>query len=242
MIAGSAGADAGPLTIRAAERAVDLALQAELAGDYDGAEKALLSLVETATRSEETAGRERLEEFLRSMQARKAAFERHGKTARGYEEAFETLLPFGLARAERLWRKALADLPSLRGQSSVVELRLERVKGVDRKAAEQQLREVVTRHGLDVAGAGQEARFVVRVNVDATDISRSARGVRVTAEASAVLKDRTVDQDASGSIAKRRTERRRREADARRFAVYRVLDDVGRRVVFAVRACQLGRP
>lgn len=234
-VSGLPAAAAKPLTIRGAERAIDLGLQAELAGDYRGAETALEKLVETATRSEEIAPRQRVESFLRSMQARKAAFERHGRTALGYGEAFSTMRPFGIARAEQLWRKALADVPALAEESAAVVLRLERVKGADAGAAQKRLRRVVTRHGLVVAGA-DEARFVVRVNIDATEVSHNRWGVRVTAEASAVVKDRRRDDDPAGTIAKRRAERRRREADARHLAVYRVLGDVGRRVVFAVRA------
>ena len=225
--------------MRSAERAIDLGLEAELAGDAAGAEQSLKALIQAATAAEETAPRERIEAFLRSLSERRAAFSRHGKTARAYAEAYDTMLPFGLERAERLWLKAVADIPSL-GSTPVpkVAVRLELVKGADEKAVFEQLERAMRRHGLLLEDR-ENARFVVRVNLDATGVKRDPRGVRVFAEASAVVSDRLQPKRAAGSISKHRSERRTEETDARRFALYRVLDDVGRRVVFAVRARML---
>ncbi len=236
LVTGSTPAFARPLTMRGAERAIDLGLDAELAGDAAGAERALLEVIGTATTAEELAPKERIEAFMRSMKTRQQAFSQHGKTARAYAAAFDTMRPFGLERAERLWSKAAADLPLL-GELGApkVAVRLELVKGVDQKAAARQLERTMRKYGITLAEE-KSARFLVRVNLDATGVKRDLRGVEVFAEATAVVSDRTQPKRAAGTLSKLRSERRRQETDARRFALYRVLEDVGRRVVFTVRA------
>jgi hypothetical protein len=232
-------ANAKPLTMRSAERAIDLGLEAELAGDAAGAERSLLEVIGLATRAEETAPRERIASFVRSLSLRREAFAQHGKTARAYAAAYDSMLPFGLERAERLWAKAVADVPAL-GAAPVpkVALRLDLVKGAEERAVVEQLERAMKRYGISLADP-KDARFVVRVNLDATGVKRDPRGVRVFAEASAVVSDRTQPKRAAGSMSKQRSERRTQETAARRFALYRVLDDVGRRVVFAVRSRML---
>ena len=220
--------------MRSAERAIDLGLEAELAGDVRGAESSLLEVIAEAKAAEEAAPKQRLEAFVRSLSVRRAAFERHGRSARAYAVAYDSMLPFGLERAERLWAKAVADVPAI-GKAPLprVAVRLDLVKGVDQKAVIDQLERAMKKYGFELADQ-KNARFVVRVNLDATDVKRDPRGVRVSAEATAVVSDRTQPKRAAGSVSKLRSERRTEEDDARRFALYRVLDDVGRRVVFAV--------
>jgi hypothetical protein len=236
LVTGSSVAIAKPLTMKSAERAIDLGLDAELAGDFAGAEKSLLEVIATATASAEAAPRQRVESFVRSLSLRQKAFASHGKSAKAYAAAYETMLPFGLERAERLWIKAVADVPSLAKEPlPKVALRFDLVKGVDAQSVKMQLERAMKKYGITIVEE-KSARFVVRVHLDATDVQKDSRGVRVYAEATAVVSDRMQPKRAAGSVAKQRSERRSLEAEARRFALYRVLDDVGRRVVFSVRA------
>jgi hypothetical protein len=225
-----------PLSLRSAERAIDLALEAELAGDYDGALAALASLVETATQPDALAGKERIGAFRASMIERRSAFARHGKVPKAYRAALDSLRPFGFERSERLWANAVRDVPGLGRLAPKVAIELELVKGpLDRGAAVERLSKLFARHGL-VATPKADARFIVRINVDSTDVESGFGGVRVRVEASAVVKDQRHPGHSAGSISKRREERRRKEDEARRFAVVRALDDIGRGAVMSVRA------
>src|SRR5688572_10437727 len=201
----TSAADAKPLTMRSAERAIDRGLEAELAGDAAGAEKSLLEVIALATATEETAPRERIQAFVRSLSARRDAFAQHGKTARAYARAYDTMLPFGLERAERLWVKAVADVPAL-GSAPMpkVAVRLDLLKGAEEKAVMVELERAMKRYGFELADP-KSARFVVRVNLDATGVKRDPRGVRVFAEASAVVSDRQQPKNAAGSMSKARS-------------------------------------
>jgi hypothetical protein len=227
---------AKPLTMKSAERAIDLGLDAELAGDFAGAEKSLQEVIATATSSAEIAPRKRVESFVRSLSVRKQAFASHGKGAKAWAIAYESMLPFGLERSDRLWLKAIADVPKVKNAPMPkVALRFDLLKGTDAKTVKEQLERAMTKYGISIVEE-KSARFVVRVHLDASEITKDSRGVRVYAEATAVVSDRMQPKRAAGSVSKQRSERRNQETEARRFALYRVLDDVGRRVVFSVRA------
>src|SRR5262245_15089555 len=75
------------LSLKNAERAIDLAWQAELAGDYPGARAALEDLVKTSTMSMEAPARALIDQWLAGLTKRKAAFDKSGRTARGYHDA-----------------------------------------------------------------------------------------------------------------------------------------------------------
>ena len=264
-LASSALAAPRTLTLRGAERAIDRAFHAELAGDFEGAHAALIALMEAAERPEEAAPRARLEDWLKGLELRKAAFARHGRAVRAYAEAFDTLRPFGLERADLLWAQAQRDVAALSGivaRDFVVDLRTEELKGAGSKALiEARLADSLTRRGIRLGGdPATPARFEARISVDASEAVEVTGGARVTAEASLILRAAggdprkleaqreesrvgpaspgpgPADRQVVGAVAKRRSEVRRDEAAARAAAVRRVLDDTARALVFRLRA------
>lgn len=248
LIAAPPAADAGStLTLRRAGRAIDLAFAAELAGDYEGARRALEAQLEAARRPEEAAGRARLQSWLDAMAVRKAAFERAGKTPEAYLEALDSMEGFGASRADLLWHEAQRDIAALdreyRAQGRV-RLRLERVVGLAREAPEARahLEERLAGGGLTVTDEPEAAPYEVRLNVDARRTEDLQHRKQVTAEGSYVMRDRRPEPPRLvGTFMKRRTVVRGEEVAARAFAVRRLLDDAARSVVFQVRRDVLRR-
>lgn len=227
------------LTLRGAERAIDLAFTAELAGDYDGARKALRAKIDAATRPEEEPGRARLRQWLIGQVRRQRAFDEHGKTAAGYWRAFQTLQGNGRARAELLWKRALRDVPDLRGdfeEIARVDVRFERVVGVDAlRDWETHLKGLMGRHGLRAPEKKARARYEARISLDAGQASELMNRWRVTVESDYLLRDRHDEGRLVGSFTKRRQVVRNSEAHARHFGVRRVLDDLGWALVHQIR-------
>lgn len=148
-------ATARPLTLRRADRAIDLALQAELAGDHASARQALLELVRSSTTSASAAARARIRQWLRAMESRQASADGLG-TAERYSAVIQSLAPFGLARVKPVWSAALADLPELRAirdRQARIAVHPDQIIGVDREmndALHKQLARTFGRHGLRI--------------------------------------------------------------------------------------------
>jgi hypothetical protein len=233
------------LTLRTADRAIDLAWQAELAGDAKSARVELTKLIETATRSDESAAKERLGEWLRSIDQRETSFQGMGKTARGYHAAFLTLQNFGLHRATQLWERAGKDLPMLASRTSSTTFHVDvdivqaPQQGIDRAFVEKTIKDVLEKYGVHTVERRIPAKYDARVSLDATDVGDQARLVRVTAGASMVVRERNVKPQQSrvvASISKHRAETRRNAADARRIASKLSLDETTEAIVFQLRA------
>ena len=240
------GVGAAPvLTLRGAERVIDRAFAAELAGDPAGARAELRARIEQATLPEEEPGRVRLTAWLRDLDARGAAYQRLGRTPQGYWRAFRTLRGHGPDRAELMWRRALRDLPELEGEYEKlarVHLRIERVAGLDGGLApwSQHLAGRLGRSGVRAEADDAPSRYEVRVFLDAADAAELMGRSRVTVESSYVL--RTVqrgaleqDERVVGTFTKRRAVTRPTEQAARRFGVRRVMDDLGWALVYQIR-------
>lgn len=245
-ITGASLASAAParrvLSLRAAERAIDLAWQAELAGDYGGGRDALELLSRTATSSMETPARARLEEWLAGANTREVAFREHGRTPRGFLAALSTLERFGAAREDALWSRAINELPelaALAASACTIAPAVEELRGkVERSAVERTFAAAIERGGCRVA---RDARFLARIDVDATEAELSSRSAKVTAVVSIVLESgEAAEKSKTGTSSKRRTERRRGESEARAFAVRRALDDAGESVIHLCRRALLG--
>lgn len=239
VFGGAQAQAARPLTLRAADRVIDRAYVTELAGDYRGAREAVKDRLQAATLPEEEPGRARLRAWLEGQRKRKAAFDEYGRTAAGYWQAYRTLAQTGFSRSELLWRAALRDIPSLEGEYASlaqIDLRLERVVGLNQAAPEweRHLQAALRKHGLAVR-PGREARYEVRINLDAKQASELMNRWRVTVESDYLLRNRHEERRLIGSFTKRRAVIRRQEGHARQFAVRRVLDDLGRSLVFQVR-------
>ncbi len=236
----TAPAPARPLTLKSANRAIDLALQAELAGDYAGAANALEGLISRANTSREISAKARLEAWMRGMKLRKAAFDKHGRSARGYSEAFSTLRGFGLPRSEQLWRRALKDISMLDarfGSVAQISVHPDLIVGIkDARPMVVTLQQRLVERGAKVV---PRAPLKVRLNVDAHKVEASPTGQKVTAEASVSL--RTAQGETLRSIGRKRSETRRTEAAARRFAARMVVDELARALVFQLRALTLQR-
>lgn len=223
------------LTLRSAERAIDLAFQAELAGDYKGAREALVALVKTSSAADDTAGRERLDEWLTSVDERESAARVHGASARYYAAAYASLKTFGPKRADELFRRAKLAFPELKTTASV-SLRVERLQAVtDKKAPERLLRQALEKQGFTVVE--DKARFESRIDVDASQSEALERGARATVHASLIIRE--IQQDgkykASGNVQKRRVEIRNTAAEAKSFAMRRALDDAAFGLIFHMR-------
>jgi hypothetical protein len=231
------------LTMRAADRAIDLAWQAELAADYTGARSALVELVKTSTTVEEIAAKERVEEWLRTLDEREKLYREHGKTARYYSPAFSSLKNFGPKRADDLWRAAVKQLPPLQRvvtETKAVALRPERLIGaVDRATTEKLVSQALSKYGLAVSG--NSARFEVRIDVDASQSEPLERGARATAQASLVIRERGADGKyrVSGNVQKHKVEVRRTADEAKSFAMRRALDEASAALVFHLRSRML---
>ncbi|MEO1334197.1 MAG: hypothetical protein AAFV29_01080 [Myxococcota bacterium] len=149
-------AEARPLTLRGANRAIDLALQAELAGDGPGARQALVNLVQSSTASASTAGRARLNQWLAAMETRAGVWESERSKAQKYSTIIESLAPFGLSRVLLVWDAALVEVPGLRrirDRQARVALHPDRIVGLDQQMNEslqKQLAMTFGRHGLRI--------------------------------------------------------------------------------------------
>ena len=147
---------ARPLTLRRADRAIDLALQAELAGDVPGARRALVTLVRTSTTPASTAGRARVRRWLTALEARAPVWTSDGDKAQMYATLITSLAPFGLSRVEQVWDAALVEVPelrSIRNAQARIAVLPDRVIGVDEtmnEAFRKQLARTFGRHGLRI--------------------------------------------------------------------------------------------
>jgi hypothetical protein len=233
------------LTLRTAERAIDLAWQAELAGDAKSARAELGKLIETSTRADESAAKERIAEWLRMLDQRESVFQGQAHSARAYHDAFVTLKNFGLHRAELLWTRALKDVPVLSSMTSSATLHLDvdivqaPLTGIDRAFVEKTVRDQLAKFGLRTVERSASARYDARLSVDATDMVDQGRNVRVTSGVSMVVRERAPKQQQSRVIAsasKHRAEARRNAGDARRIATKLATDDTAEGIVFQVRA------
>jgi hypothetical protein len=239
FVSRSEGVQRRRLTLHSAERAIDLAWQAELAGDAKGAQVELSNLVATSTLAEESAATERLKAWLVTIDRREAAFAASGKSARAYHDAYLTLKDFGLKRSNLLFDHAMNDLPMLRAimtSSSSVRLGVGTLPpGVDPAFVQKTLTSVLTKNTLNVVTG--RSRYEARVDVEAGDVEKLARGARVTGSVAIVLRDlsRAGREKGIASIAKHRSEARDTEAKARQMAVRRALDDSGEALVFQIR-------
>ncbi len=149
-------AEARPLTLRRADRAIDLALQAELAGDIPGARRALTALVRSSTTPISTAGRARVRRWLHGLDRRESVWKGETDKARLYSAVMESLAPFGLARVEMVWDAALVEVPRLkaiRERQARVAVLPDRIVGLDHEMSEalrKQLTRTLGRNGLRV--------------------------------------------------------------------------------------------
>ncbi|MBK6683897.1 MAG: hypothetical protein IPG45_05440 [Deltaproteobacteria bacterium] len=236
LLAFTAQAEARPLTMRMAERAIDRGFYAELAGDYAGARDALRGLSDTSTLAEDAPGRARIATWLRGLDEREAAFSQLGKTAQGYARAYATLREFGPSREDLLWGRALRDVQGLKAAQTDhgVVLRPDLLKGVEPgDVGIDRLRQYLSQRGVKV---GEGGRFEVRINLDASQVGEVAGGRRVIGETSFVLRDLQHKNEVVGSLSKSRAEVRRQTDAARRFVIRRVMDDAGHALVFCFRA------
>jgi hypothetical protein len=236
---GQASAAPRKLTLREADRAIELAIQAEIAGDFAGPRQELEARVRGATRPEELAGRARLEAWLAGMATREAALASHGKSARGYLEALSSLEGFGLDRTDLWWMRAQRDVPGLAAryaETARVRLQLDDVTPAALEGSiAQHFVPALARHEVrrltDEAGA-----FTVRLVLDAGEATEVVGGVRVRAEASLiVLRPGASEPEVVATITKRRSETRRAEAQARAFAARRALDEAAWSLVYLLR-------
>lgn len=224
-----------PLTLRGADRAVTLALEAELGGDFGGAQQALEALVAGAVTPDEAAGKERLVRWLEGLKARQAALGAQ-PTPAGWVAAFGTLAAADPGLQDRYWHKLAADNPALLARVAELKVSLvgEAQNGLNGLswAPLTHLGQFLSARGVAL-GEGLEAKL--RLGVVAVD--EASGGHRVAVQGGFVLRDlRQKPTRTVGSAARERAEVRRKVVDARSFATRRVVDDLGRALIFQIRA------
>ncbi len=229
---GPAGALARPLDLKQAEGAIDLALQAEFAGDYQGAQKALQALIEQAKAPEESSAKKRLEKFLGGQKSRILGFSRTAKAAQ-IQEAFGSLEDFGSRRLELVWNRICTFRPQLaqmlKEQTLLVRVRF--TKAFPEDDFRKSLTEELHRRGLQTVATGAQAHFRLQAEVRADQASKKGRRSLVEAEVSAVLRPQKPEKAAPlARMIRRRRELRQTEVQARSFAVRRAVADVVREV------------
>lgn len=229
-----------PLTLRRAERAIDRAFVAELAGDFAGGRRALSALLHAASRSEEAPGRARLTAWMVSMRARQEAWALSGPSVAGYARAFSTLREFGPERAQLFWDRAVRDLPRVRSVMRIppaVHVLFERSRGVEPGPALEGIRRRLTGAGFAVADEERRpVHYALRVNVDARQVERRPARVRVTVEGSFLLHRHDGHDGVVASYAHQRSVTRRTEEAARVFAMRRTADDLAWAAIYRLRA------
>lgn len=181
--------------------------------------------------------------WLETIDRREAAFRSFGRSARAYHDALLTLKDFGLKRADRIWSRAIRDLPQaarVLTSSSALRLRIELLRGeVDRDSALKALTSRLQKEGLRVERDGKKrVRYESRLNIDASDVVEQARAVRVSVAASMIVREvaRPGEDRLIASISKHRAETRRTAGEARKMAVRRALDDAADSLVLQIRA------
>lgn len=239
------GVEAGPLNValgapevdaRRAQRALVLALQAELAGDPAGARAAVEALAKDADTPAESVGRALLDAWLGSQATRLPAWSKSAGRAE-VVRAWSSLEPFGPELRDRAWHHFLQSRPELEQALPPVQVRIDRSAGDPPDAVHAVLAKTLGHRGL-LVGPG---RFELGVDYDATERSNERRRVRIRAKLSFVLTTTAAPPVPVARFFRARSEARKTEAGARRFVLRRLATDAARSVAWALRREALAR-
>ncbi len=173
---------AAGLTLPEARRATDRAFRTEIAGDHEGAIRALRELLADSVDPAEAPARAHLEGFLSGLRARRAALE-DGAEAR----AMATLRDAPAAWRALYWSALKARHPGVceRLETTRLALRFGRVAGFDPEEALERVAVALQAQGLAVVQEDETHRL--RLDLDASEKSEVRHRTRAQAEGSFVL-------------------------------------------------------
>ena len=228
LLVGLAGA---PLDSRAADRAIALAFETELAGDASGAREALEALIAGARSPREAVGRGRLQRWLSALPARAPAWRPEASRAEVLQ-AWRAMGSTDPRLRDRAWSHWEQRVPALKAALPPVAVVVDRAVGLPEPVVSSRLSRALSDGGLRLDPEGLE----LAVDLDAASAERDGRWWRVRAELSFVLT--STGSEATRSLAlfaKTRAERRTTEAAARRQVTRRLLQDAAAAVSHAAR-------
>lgn len=225
---------AAPLDSRGADRALQLALQAELGGDPTGARAALEALLARPVGRDEGSARRRLEAWLKAAPRRLPGLT-EAASASARARTWDSLAGFDPALAEIVWARFSVWEPRLTRPWPSVWVVLDRCLELDRLQSQLTLVKALGREGIPVMKA---APFMLAVNVDASDREARGRFTDVRAQLEFVLTS-TRSEAPLARFSRGRVERRTDPDHAARFAMRRVSRDAAQRVAWVLRRSRL---
>lgn len=228
---------AGPVLDRqAADRMIELALEAELAGDFDGAKDALDSRLSKTFSREEELGRQRLQAWLSSARFRRAGFgAKAGRLAA--LEAWQSLEPFSPTVHDRVWFEFSRRQPHLQSALTPVALKVDRTLGFDEVVTQSLLEKALRQRSVPMDQQGLE----LAISIDASKMTSDGRWKVARTELAFVLTSTSAAHRPLALFARARTERRLGADEARSMAVRRLGLDAAHAVLFTLRSQALSR-
>ena len=221
---------AAPVDSRSAERALILALDAELAGDSGGAQAAVEALRKRAVSPKEAVARQLLEAWLEAADERRPAWKPSASRA-DVLRAWDSLDGFSWDIHSRAWHHLVERRPELKSALPTVTVRIDRSRGVSEGELQAALVEGLRLRQVPVG----EGPLELGVDFDATDQSGSERRTQVRARLDFVLTTTDLPPRSVLRFARTRKAVRAGAEAARRFALRRLALDAGRSVSGAAR-------
>ena len=221
---------AGAFDARRAERALILALEAELAGDAVGARTALEALRNGANAPEEYLGRAVVDKWLNTQRLRIPAW----KPSAGKQvvlRAWQSLDGFSRPLQDRVWQFLCARRSHLRASLEPIVIRLDRIYGLAKNDFYALLVRNLRRSELEVHPEGLE----FSLTLDSQEEGVRGRWVVARADVAFVLSSTITSEPPLARFARSRTERRRNRAQAVRVAAGRLTKDVVNKLSWKLR-------
>jgi hypothetical protein len=205
-----------------ARRVADRAFRTELAGDYGGAEAAVEALLHRGTQGEPASAL--LRRYLDGLRTRRSALT---GSPPDLAAAYRSLRDAPSVWGDLLWNRlpAPTDPPRVR-------LTLARLQAVDEDGARRALMERLRRGGVAVA---DDARFEVRLEVSADDLSEARHRYACRSEGGYTLLDRQGRPRLAGSGANEARSRRTTADEAREWSLRRLFDELAHDILFDLR-------
>ncbi|MEM1024183.1 MAG: hypothetical protein AAGD10_01930 [Myxococcota bacterium] len=224
------------LTLPEARRASDRAFRTELAGDHEGAIRAVRALLEASSDPAEASARIHLEDFLKGLERRRAAL---AEGIQGDQGAMATLRDAPAAWRDLYWSALVARRPDYQARlnGARIELQLARVHGI----APREIEAEVAR-SLETLGAQRvedEGTHRLRLDLDAREQAEVRHRVRAKAQGAFVLTELAGPSSPVSGFVEVQSER----ADgrrARRLADRRLVGELMEGVGFELRLWALG--
>jgi len=225
-------------TLPEARRATDRAFRTEIAGDHEGAARAVMGLLAEAEveGADAAPARAHMQRFLTGLEKRQAALRSGAPDA-----AMATLREAPAAWRRLYWSALVENRPTYgdRLEMARVEVRLGRVAGLNPDQARRRVGDELA--GMGVAVVGEKATHRLRLDVDASEQSEVRHRTRARAEGSFVLTELGVEGPPRSGFLKVESERKDPER-AKRLAERRLLGELAEEIGFELRLWALSPP